>query len=85
VSRDHPFRRSGAPGIGTTQVSKQRYDLDRPSEGQVSEIKRHRRLTHRDIGVSEDIEHLHIEIAIRDFPTGVLDRPSTRTRGGRSW
>jgi hypothetical protein len=34
-----------------------RYNQDRPSEGQVLEIKRHRHLTHREIGTSEGKRH----------------------------
>jgi hypothetical protein len=33
------------------------YNQDHPSEGQVLEIKRHRHLTHRKIGISEDKRH----------------------------
>jgi hypothetical protein len=36
----------------------------------VSEIKALSELTHRKIGVSEDMECSQQEIAIRDFPTG---------------
>jgi hypothetical protein len=38
----------------------------------------------QDIGVFEGIECSHEEIAIHDFPTGVMNRPSERTRGMRS-